>query len=297
MSLACRAPDCPRTPHLEEAVCYLHLEEDGKARAPLLACLAEQAERGVIRMDGVHLVGADLSDMTLSLRHFRNSDLRRADFTNVRLSRIGCDGSVLDDIVLEDAILEKVDLRRVRSMSGGRTFGAIFKDVFLPAGGLHGSRCAYDAEGDRDPYKAESVYRNLKETYEHQGEHETSGVCYEREMDMRRLRSRGLDRFWLSALWLSCGYGERPRRAIVTSFIVILGYARAFMALDRRGPDALVGADFMQCACLSTVTFTTLGYGDIIPLGVGRYIAATEAFLGAWMMALFVFVFCRRLVR
>ncbi|MDF1701089.1 MAG: ion channel [Planctomycetota bacterium] len=297
MSLACRAPNCPLTPHAEQSLCYLHLKEDGKVRAPLLACLKEQEERGVIRMDGVHLVGADLSDMTLSLRNFRNSDLRGADFTNVRLSRVGFDDSELDDIVLEDAILEKVDLRRVRSMSGGRTYGAIFKDVFLPAGGILGTRCAYDGPRDHDPLKAESVYRNLKETYKNQGEHETSGLYYEREMDMRRQRSHGFDRFWLSALWLSCGYGERPRRAIMTSIVVVLGYALAFMALDLRGPDGPIGGRFMECAYFSTVTFTTLGYGDIIPLGAARYIAATEAFLGAWMMALFVFVFCRRMVR
>jgi hypothetical protein len=293
----CSAAGCPLTPHSGEDVCYLHLEKDGKEREPLLACLQEQEEKGVIRMDGAHLVEADLSDMTLSLRNFRNSDLSRADLTNVRLSRIGFDGAILDGTILEDGILEKVDMRRVKSMRKVRLHGVIFNEVFLPSMAVVGRRCAYDGTDLHDPRKAESVYRHLKGTFKNQGDHETSGIYYEREMDMRRLRSSGFDRFWLTALWLSCGYGERPWRAILTSFIVVLGYALLFTGLDLKGPDGEIGSDFMQCAYYSTVTFTTLGYGDIIPLGFARYVAATEAFLGAWMMALFVFVFCRRMVR
>jgi uncharacterized protein YjbI with pentapeptide repeats len=294
---SCRAPTCPLTPHDGQDLCYLHLPVDRKEREPLLACLREQHEKGVVRMDGVHLVGADLSDMTLSLRNFRNSDLTGADFGNVRLSRIGFDGAILDGTIFEDGILEKVDMRRVRSMRDIRLHGVIFNEVFLPDAGLVGRRCAYDRSDHRDAQRAESVYRLFKETYKNQGDHETSGAFYEREMDMRRLRARGFDRLWLTALWLSCGYGEKPWRAIVTSLLIVLGFAAAFLSLELRGPDGVVGADFMDCAYFSTVTFTTLGYGDIIPFGLARYVAATEAFLGAWMMALFVFVFCRRLVR
>jgi len=293
----CSAADCPLTPHEGEDLCYLHAKIDGKKRAPLRACLEEQAEKGVIRMDGVHLVEADLSDLTLSLRNFRSSDLTRADFGNVRLSRIGFDGSILDGANFEDAILEKVDMRRVRSMKHIRLHGVIFNEVFMPGMDIVGRQCAYDGTEHHDLKKAESVYRNLKGTYKNQGDHDTSGVFYEREMDMRRLRAGGFERFWLSALWLTCGYGERPWRAVVTSMVIVLGYALFFMGLSLSGPDGPIGADFMQCGYFSTVTFTTLGYGDIIPLGLARYVAATEAFLGAWMMALFVFVFCRRMVR
>jgi len=297
MTESCTAPGCPLTPFEDHGECYLHLHRDGKERELLLASLKEQAEKGVIRMDGVHLVGADLSDVTLNLRNFRHSDLTGADFTNVRMSRVGFDGSTLDGMILEDGILEKVDMRRAKSMKRMPMHGVIFKEVFLPDVELVGERCAYDGTEQHDARKAEAVYRLLKGTYANQDDHETASFYYEREMDMRRSRSTGLERIWWTALWLSCGYGERPRRAIATSLLVILGYAAVYTALDLRGPDGPIGADFLQCAYYSTVTFTTLGYGDIIPLGAARYVAATEAFLGAWMMALFVFVFCRRMLR
>ena len=47
----------------------------------------------------------------------------------------------------------------------------------------------------------------------------------------------------------------------------------------------------------SVVTFTTLGYGDITPLGYSRLIAAFEAFCGSFSLALFVVVFVKKMTR
>jgi voltage-gated potassium channel Kch len=45
----------------------------------------------------------------------------------------------------------------------------------------------------------------------------------------------------------------------------------------------------------SVVTFTTLGYGDIRPIGTtARFLAGLESFVGALMVALVVFVLGRR---
>lgn len=50
-------------------------------------------------------------------------------------------------------------------------------------------------------------------------------------------------------------------------------------------PDALY---------FSVVSFTTVGYGDLSPAGpVARALAGAEAFLGAFLLALLVFVFGR----
>ena len=51
---------------------------------------------------------------------------------------------------------------------------------------------------------------------------------------------------------------------------------------------------FLTCLYYSGVTFTTLGYGDISPQGLVRYLAFSEAMIGAFMIALLVFVFTKR---
>jgi voltage-gated potassium channel Kch len=55
--------------------------------------------------------------------------------------------------------------------------------------------------------------------------------------------------------------------------------------------------EFFNSLYFSVVTFTTLGYGDISPVGVARFIAACEAFLGSFTMALFVVVFVKKMTR
>jgi hypothetical protein len=51
----------------------------------------------------------------------------------------------------------------------------------------------------------------------------------------------------------------------------------------------------VDCIYFSAITFTTLGYGDFRPLeGWGRILAGSEAFIGAFMMALFVYTFARK---
>ena len=48
----------------------------------------------------------------------------------------------------------------------------------------------------------------------------------------------------------------------------------------------------------SVVTFTTLGYGDMTPPdGIARPLAALQAFAGAFMMAMFVAVFGKKMTR
>jgi len=39
----------------------------------------------------------------------------------------------------------------------------------------------------------------------------------------------------------------------------------------------------------STVTFTTLGYGDIVPMGYFRYVAMVEAFTGVILVGIFIY--------
>ena len=49
--------------------------------------------------------------------------------------------------------------------------------------------------------------------------------------------------------------------------------------------------NFLNAFYFSTITFTTVGYGDIIPHGWLKIVAAIEAFLGIPLIALLGFVF------
>jgi len=44
------------------------------------------------------------------------------------------------------------------------------------------------------------------------------------------------------------------------------------------------------------VTFTTLGYGDFSPSGIGKLFAFTESFIGAFLMAFFVITIYKQMM-
>ncbi|MDH5715984.1 MAG: potassium channel family protein, partial [Candidatus Aminicenantes bacterium] len=97
---------------------------------------------------------------------------------------------------------------------------------------------------------------------------------------------------------LLCGYGEKPWKAVVSSVAIVIGFFIFYLFkeyIKANPPEALRWWDYLY---FSIVTFTTLGYGDIRPLAApgARMVASGEAFIGAFMIALFVWTLARRYV-
>jgi voltage-gated potassium channel Kch len=116
---------------------------------------------------------------------------------------------------------------------------------------------------------------------------------------------------WL--LYETCGYGERLWRIVYISALVVVTWAMMYATITdgTQGPGDLrtsgfdsfsqifspEGAEiFGRTLYFSLVTFTTLGYGDVQPVGpVARTLASLESFIGALLVALVVFVIGRRM--
>ncbi len=61
--------------------------------------------------------------------------------------------------------------------------------------------------------------------------------------------------------------------------------------------DGGFGLGLFRCLYFSVVTFTTLGYGDVQPVGASRLISMVEAMLGIFLMSLFTVSVARRALR
>lgn len=269
-------------------------------------------------MDGFSLRRADLSGINLVTHRYhegyslRYADLYRASLKKAHLYQIDLTGASLLKADLREANLNRANL------TCANLLGAQLDHTKLE-GVIWGKQVLQEQQAYResDPklrqdllQQAEEVYRNLRKANENQGLFESAGNFFHREMIMRRqqLPRWSLQRVISRAVDLFCGYGERPLRVILFSLGLIMTFALLYAttgvqhngALTSFSTELSFGENVMrllECIYFSVVTFTTLGYGDFTPHGLSRVLAALEAFMGSFTMALFVVVFVKKMTR
>lgn len=82
------------------------------------------------------------------------------------------------------------------------------------------------------------------------------------------------------------GFGERPFRTLISSVVVLLFYAICYF-FSGVSP---VSYDFSNSIYLSSIMFTTLGFGDFAPFQNGNFkiFMGSEALFGAFIFGLFI---------
>ena len=236
------------------------------------------------------------------------------------------DGEFFDDVDHVEMLREQTGLDRgvIEEISEAETTAE------MPT-----SEELYEMTGDEEfretttPADLENTYLKAKNGADQVGDRHVAAQFFVQEMKYRRAKNyrfvRDSDqdlgvRFVSAGKWLgnyllhqSCGYGERLWRVVYASAVVVVGWSFMYATLTEgtsgdaaglttEGLDSLSqlatpeGADIMvKNLYFSIVTFTTLGYGDIQPVGtLSRFLAGLESFLGALLVALVVFVLGRR---
>ncbi|MCK8818048.1 ion channel [Natroniella sulfidigena] len=109
---------------------------------------------------------------------------------------------------------------------------------------------------------------------------------------------------------LICGYGYKPFNTLITAIVIWANFGLIFWLLTITTDSGLSlppihaeGATKILYTLgyslyFSAITFTTTGYGDIIPVGpLARFLASTEAVLGATILSIFIFALTERFGR
>lgn len=303
-----------------DGVCFWHNEKQIKTEKNLLERLQLQATKGE-SLVGFSLKKADLTELNLvNYNSKKGYDLSYADLYHAKLT-----GAHLFHLDLHGASLMKADLRNANlhcanledcNLLGVKLDGARIENVTWGKQLLQEKRAAEACrDGRKDEMldyleQAEEIYRNLRKAAEKEGLFETSGTFFYKEMVMRRYQlpkfsfRRGVSKI---VDWF-CGYGERPLNVVLFSLLLIAICTVFYFFLGISAHEQLIQLDFsatlhanfisfLECLYFSVVTFTTLGYGDLVPIGAARPIAALEAFTGNFTIALFVVVFVKKMTR
>lgn len=117
---------------------------------------------------------------------------------------------------------------------------------------------------------------------------------------------------WAALTGFGMRYGESPRRVVGVSLLTIVGFSLVYpfvggfwdhttryqLASIAEIASPTGGEVLLRSLYFSTITFTTIGYANVWPMGAGsRVLVGVESFAGALLMATLVFVLGRRSTR
>lgn len=236
-------------------------------------------------LQGAHLFKVNFSNASLLKASLIEANLNFANLSGANLLGTRLINSKLEHVVWGKQIQQEVLIKKARKKGEHEQL----KKLYL---------------------EAEESYRNLFKECETRGLYDEAGIFFQREKRMQRKQYPRLSipRVSSSIVDLSTGYGENPLRVVMFSLMIIFCWSLLYFAcgvgaeieimkfsLQQTAAQNL--GEFLNCLYFSVVTFTTLGYGDIAPIGITKFFAAIEAFLGAFTMALFIVVFVKKMTR
>ncbi len=78
------------------------------------------------------------------------------------------------------------------------------------------------------------------------------------------------------AVWM-CGGLLKPYRVLVCSALCIFIYAFLYWISIE---ELSAASSYLDCLYFSAISFTTIGFGDIVPSGIARFLSVSEGFAG-----------------
>lgn len=168
-----------------------------------------------------------------------------------------------------------------------QVFGGIFEPIFQDC-------TLFETHIKSDPNIADNnfyAYRTFKKIYQSQGEDELAKIYFIRENEFIRKRLKGWNFFTKTLSYYYWEYGRKPHRIIYTSMVMIISFGFVYWLnsdLIALNSSSIKEFGFGDSFYFSTITFTTLGYGDLSPLSWLKIVSSVEAFLGVINMGFLI---------
>jgi len=307
---------CPEEVNAGSSYCFWHDKNADKTRSDVKERL-EQKVKIDPNCEGYQLKNADLLDVWLTETNFENANFSKAKLKKGHLFGISLKGADLFKANCSFANMRFSDMRDANilgtNFENARLGNIKWGEDTLIKQEVEGNKLWIEGKKSeaREKYKeAEEIYLNLKTHFDNVGDSKSVGVFFYREMIVQRKQYPiiSYQRFFMKLADISCGYGEKVGNIFLFSIFVILANAILYSFFGVTDGDVIyritAESSFMDIirtyalmAYYSTVTFTTLGYGDLTPVSnFTRLFAGVEAFVGAFLVALFVITVYKNLM-
>lgn len=300
---------CAERVHEDSGLCFWHDPKADKSGPEIKEMIEGKHRRGDC-LEGVILNDSNLTNVKLSRANLHKANFKWANLKGAHLFGADLSGAALFKTALDGANMKEAKLKNAELL------GATLEDTkldYIGLGGADGLTVKNEAEGDdlvrqgdterakAKYFEAEEIYRAMKLNLKKRGLSFEAGEYFFKEMVMTRKQTPlySFNRFWSKMMSISTGYGEKPHRIIGFSITFMALWALFFGYIGLRhtsghflqySADAGLGENLnvlYNALYFSVVTFTTLGYGDFTPVGIGKMAAIFESFSGAFCISLF----------
>ena len=249
---------------------------------------------------GADLAGANLIVVNFSECDFIGASCRGCDFMMSNLNKSRFWHADLQSANLSESNFQGVEFLNTSLFNANLIFTDLKNAKFLAQDNFKNNNNKIKVKED-NVFSAKESYAALKNYFIAQSRSDDiSWASYnENRMQLKKMWKENKVGFIpFSLMGLLSGWGEKPSRAVSASIIIIIMYALLYSIFDCivssfARSNSLQIFDYIYC---SIVTFTTVGYGDFIPKSnaFSQLLAASEGFIGMFMMGLFVFTMGRR---
>jgi hypothetical protein len=268
-----------------------------------------------------YLSRADLTDADLHGANLTEAFLREADLTDANLRQASLDHVGLHQTTLDGVGIDEGTTAEPPSLW---ELGADAKAEpgFFGWRGIRRLRALFRSQSNPSHLMwAEQQYRRLNRLYRERDLGQDDALeIQEKHARRKRVLAEGNRREWIKkafARWV-LGYGLQigPILGVMLAVIAVctlLYPATGFVdgsagasagnltevSYETMPPSASIDTlrTLGRSLYFSTITFSTLGYADVAPVGWGRAVATVESFIGALSMAYLVSVLSRRAIR
>ena len=249
---------------------------------------------------------------------FLDCNLGFAIFDGNELSNICFENNNLSSVIIKDTIINGMKIQD-SNMRGFKTINTYIKDLdFLDEGkSSFDEKTFFDKiklrENNRDEYEGiYHVYETLADKFKENNLNNNFGEYYFLCKSVQRKTLKLVPKILSYIYWFSCGYGERPENAAISSLVIIVVFALLFLilGLDIEGDIVKYTInniknfsfikffnDFKIAFDSSVGAFTGAGYNAGEPLENTYILGDIEMLLGAIMMGIGIGTITRKIIR